>query len=148
MRRATVEDLPACAAIINDYIDATEWLPRVLDRQAIEALFCPALLEARTVFVAEDKGETVGYLSMNPEDGFVPALYLSRNARRRGLGTALLDAAKSARPQGLSLTVFETNDDALRFYRREGFTEDPTGRDDETEEGIPTLLMRWNGSGS
>ncbi|WP_322988579.1 GNAT family N-acetyltransferase [Hoeflea sp.] len=138
-------DLPECAAILNDYIDATEWLPRALDHQAVEALFTPDLLKARRVFVAEQDGEILGFLSMFPDDGFVPALYLRADARGLGLGKALLDTAKSEHPQGLSLTVFETNLEALKFYRREGFSEDPSGRDDATDEGIPTLLMRWPG---
>ena len=142
LRIATAADLPVCAAIINDYIDATEWLPRTLDREAIEALFIPSLLEARTLFVAEEHGEILGYLSMNPDDGFVPALYLGPAARGKGVGKALLDAAKAAHPNGLELTVFERNTDALRFYEREGFSEDPSRRDDTTEEGIPTLWMR------
>lgn len=146
MRMAEPADLPFCAAIINDYIDATEWLPRTASRDAVEALFVPALLEKRTLFIAEEQGQILGYLSMNPQDGFVPALYLSPDARGRGTGRLLLDAAKAARPEGLELTVFERNTDALRFYVREGFVEDPTRRDDKTDEGIPTLWMRWAGA--
>ena len=145
LRPATPADLPVCAAIINDYIDTTQWLPRTIDHAAVEALFVPSLLEARTLFVAEENGEILGYLSMNPEDGFVPALYLRPAARGKGVGKMLLDAAKAAHPDGLELTVFERNTDALRFYEREGFYEDPSRRDDSTDEGIPTLWMRWPG---
>ncbi|WP_435663872.1 N-acetyltransferase family protein [Hoeflea sp.] len=145
VRFATVSDLAVCAAIINDYIDATEWLPRTVDRKAVEDLFVPALLEKRTLFVAEEHGEILGYLSMSPDDGFVPALYLRPGGRGKGVGKMLLDAAKAAHPDGLELTVFERNIDALRFYQREGFHEDPARRDDSTEEGIATLWMRWPG---
>lgn len=144
VRYATTSDLPVCAAIINDYIDATQWLPRSIDHKAVEELFVPSLLEMRTMFVAEEHGEIIGYLSMS-DDGFVPALYLGPAGRGRGVGKALLDAAKAAHPDGLELTVFELNTDALRFYQREGFDEDPTRRDDTTEEGIPTLWLRWPG---
>ena len=44
------------------------------------------------------------------------------------------------------LTVFEPNVDAKRFYEREGFREVPEGRRDDTEEGVPILLMRWRGA--
>lgn len=144
LRFATASDLPVCAAIINDYIDATMWLPRTIDHKAVEALFVPSLLESRTMFVVEEHGEILGYLSMS-DDGFVPALYLRPGARGKGVGKMLLDAAKAAHPDGLELTVFELNVDALRFYQREGFREDPTRRDDTTEEGTPTLWMRWQG---
>lgn len=145
LRPATATDLPTCAAIINDYIDATEWLPRTASRDAVEALFVPALLEKRRLFIAEEQGEILGYLSMNPQDGFVPALYLSPAARGKGTGRLLIDAAKATHPDSLELTVFERNTEALRFYAREGFVEDPSRRDEKTEEGIPTLWMRWPG---
>ncbi|MCY0096289.1 GNAT family N-acetyltransferase [Hoeflea ulvae] len=144
LRQATIADLPVCATIINDYIDATGWLPRTTDHAAVEALFVPSLLESRTMFVVEDHGDILGYLSMS-DDGFVPALYLRPSARGKGVGRMLLDAAKAAHPSGLELTVFERNTDALRFYEREGFHEDPARRDDTTEEGIPTLWLRWPG---
>ncbi|WP_417416499.1 GNAT family N-acetyltransferase [Hoeflea sp.] len=144
LRFATASDLPVCAAIINDYIDATEWLPRTIDREAVDALFVPSLLESRTMFVVEEHGEILGYLSMC-DDGFVPALYLRPAARGKGVGKMLLDAAKAAHPDGLELTVFERNVDALRFYEREGFQEDPGRRDTTTDEGIPTLWMCWQG---
>lgn len=145
IRMAKLADLPICATIINDYIDATQWLPRTISRDAVEGLFVPSLLDQRTLFIAEEQGEILGYLSMNPQDGFVPALYLSPAARGKGTGRLLLDAAKAAHPDGLDLTVFERNTEALRFYAREGFVEDPSRRDDKTEEGIPTLWMRWPG---
>tara|TARA_R110002020_G_scaffold16307_2_gene57564 strand:- start:47679 stop:48164 length:486 start_codon:yes stop_codon:yes gene_type:complete len=144
IRCATTSDLPVCAAIINNYIDATGWLPRTIDHTDVEALFVPSLLEKRTMFVAEEHGEILGYLSMS-DDGFVPALYLQPAARNKGVGKALLDTAKIAHPGGLELTVFECNTSALRFYKREGFDEDPARRDDATEEGISTLWLRWPG---
>ncbi|MDP2118797.1 MAG: GNAT family N-acetyltransferase [Hoeflea sp.] len=146
VRRAAARDLPACAAIINAYIDATDWLPRTIDKDALEAVFVPALLDSRTIFVAENDGAIEGYLSMDEEAGFIHALYLSPSARGAGLGKALLDAAKHARPQGFELTVFEPNRDAVRFYAREGLVEVPEGRNEATEEGVQTLLMRWPGA--
>lgn len=146
VRRAAAPDLSACAAIINDYMDATDWLPRTVDRKTIEEMFAPALLNKRTIFVAEDGDAIIGYLSMDHEAGFIHALYLRPHAQNMGLGKALLDAAKDARPQGFELTVFEPNADAMRFYLREGLVEVPEGRKDDTEEGVPTVLMRWQGA--
>ena len=145
IRRATTADLPACAAIINDYMDDTPWLPRVIDHQAIVEMYSPALLDKRIIFVAEDNGEIAGYLSMDHKAGFIHAIYLRSDARGRGLGKALLDAAKEARRGGFELTVFEPNLNALRFYVREGLVEVPEGRNPDTPEGVPTLLMRWQG---
>lgn len=146
VRPAKAEDLAACAEIINDVIDEMPWLPRVKSRGDIAALFEPGLLARRKVFVAEIGGQIEGYMTVN-EAGEIPALYLRPLARRRGLGAALLAKAKALFPAGLSLRVFEPNLGARRFYAREGFTEDPSGRENENEneEGVPTLLLRWKG---
>ena len=54
-----------------------------------------------------------------------------------------MDKAKLRSPKQIKLTVFEPNEQAKRFYEREGFVELPNERQDETEEGIPTLMMCW-----
>ncbi|MEQ8482420.1 MAG: GNAT family N-acetyltransferase [Hoeflea sp.] len=145
VRLATPSDLPACAAIINDYIDATPWLPRTVSREELEGIFTPDLLESRVVLVAENDNAIAGYASLDKEAGFLHALYLRPESRRQGVGKALLNATKAARPGGFDLTVFELNANACRFYVREGLIEVPEGRKTDTEEGIPTLLMRWTG---
>ena len=145
IRPATPDDFDACAKIINDYVDATDWLPRVHSREATRGFFNEDLLATRTVLVAEDEGEVVAYMSFSPE-GFVYAIYLDPRARGRGIGKALIDIVKARNPQRVELTVFEKNVSALRFYEREGFREAPEGRSTDRPEGIPTLLMRWRGA--
>jgi putative acetyltransferase len=141
IRLATAHDLPACAAIINDYIDATDWLPRIHTREELAGFFTPGLLGRRTVLVAEIDGRVVGYMTMSAE-GLVPALYLSPPARGRGIGAAMLERAKALSPGKVELTVFEPNLQARHFYEREGFQEVPAERK-VGEEGLPVLLMRW-----
>lgn len=142
IRAAGVADLAACAEIVNDWIDATLWLPRTHDRAAIAAMFEPGLLDRRILWVAAVGGSVVGYLSVQP-DGFVPALYLAPAARGQGVGRRLLDAAKARFPGGLALDVWVPNEAALRFYRREGFVEDADGYRAETDDGVPTRRMVW-----
>ncbi|GIL01127.1 MAG: GNAT family N-acetyltransferase [Alphaproteobacteria bacterium] len=144
LRLAGVADLPACARIVNDYIDETEWLPRVHSREQVAGFFTPTLLASRALWLAELDGDIVGYMSVAPT-GMVHALYLAPNARGAGLGAMLIDRAKQDHPERVELTVFEPNLAARRFYAREGFVEVPEGRRVDTEEGIPTLLMRWRG---
>lgn len=145
VREARVGDLPACAAIANAYIDETAWLPRVHSAEEVSALFEPGLLDRRRLLVAEEGGRVVGYLSLDPEAAKVMAIYLASGARGAGTGKAMMDRAKALSPAGLVLDCFETNTGAQDFYRREGFTEDPAGRRAETDEGIPTLMFRWEG---
>ena len=144
VREARDGDLAACAAIVNDWVDATPWHKRVVSREDVEAMFVPALLESRTVLVAVDEGEQVlGYLSLDEPERFVRGLYLAPTARGRGTGKRLIDEAKARCPDRLELGTFEPNRGAIRFYGREGFREVPEGRKADTPEGVPELLMRW-----
>ncbi|MBU3029811.1 GNAT family N-acetyltransferase [Paracoccus marinaquae] len=142
IREAGPEDLPACAAILNAYIDATDWLPRSHPHEVIAAMFSPRLLQTRRVFVAEQDGAVVGYVTLNPQARFLPALYLSPADRGRGLGKTLLDAVKAVSPAGFSLTVWQPNRDARRFYLREGLSVIGEGTDDD---GLPVWNMTWSG---
>lgn len=145
IRQAGVKDLPGCAKIINDYIDATDWLPRTHSRARIAAMFGPNVLTSRQIFVAVHKDEVVGYASFNPGAAFLAALYLVEDARGTGIGAMLLDAVKAAAPTGFALTVWHPNTAAQRFYHREGFRVTGEGVDDE---GLPVWHLRWPGASS
>ena len=83
------------------------------------------------VFVAEDEGLIVGRLSIardqHPASRHVAdlGLMVAASHRRRGIGTALLDAALEwARDAGvakLELHVFPWNEAAIKLYERFGF---------------------------
>ncbi len=139
-------DLPMCANIINDYIDATAWLPRVVSREKIASLFTAEILETRYFIVAENNAEVGGYLSMNEDDGHIIGLYVAPHFQNMGTGKLLLNEAKKRITDLVWLTVFAPNTLAKKFYEREGFAEDVNGRDYNTEEGVPTLLMKWGGA--
>jgi RimJ/RimL family protein N-acetyltransferase len=83
------------------------------------------------VFVAEDEGRIVGRLSIardqHPASRHVAdlGLMVAASHRRRGIGTALLDAAvRWARRSGvtkLELHVFPWNSGAIALYEKFGF---------------------------
>jgi RimJ/RimL family protein N-acetyltransferase len=86
------------------------------------------------VFVAEDDGVVVGRLSVardqHPACRHVAdlGLMVAASHRRRGIGTALLEAAVDwARDSGvkkLELHVFPYNTGAIKLYERFGFTQE------------------------
>ena len=70
------------------------------------------------VWVAVAGGARVGFLALRA--GFVDQLYVEPAAQRRGVGSALLDHAKRACPQGLALFTHQANTRARAFYERHG----------------------------
>lgn len=83
--------------------------------------------------IAEYDGELVGYIRLEDKYPFVEGagvlavngLAISPSARRRGFGSALLDAvAAEGKRRGarkITLRVFATNTAALRLYERHGY---------------------------
>ncbi len=136
-------DAATCADIHMRAREAMGFLPP--ERHSAEetrAWMRDVVLATQEVLVAEGgDGAIAGYLSLDGD--WVSNLYVLPDAQGRGIGTALLDAAKQRRPDGLRLWVFQPNTGAIRFYARHGFrTERRTdGRDNE--EQVPDALMVW-----
>lgn len=110
-------------------------------RAWFEATLAPG--SAREAWVAESDGRLVGYLVL--EGAWIHSLYVDPHHSGRGVGSVLLDLAKSLRPDGFGLWVFTSNDAAQRFYRGHGLA--PVRRTDgsDNEEGAPDVEMMWPG---
>ena len=136
MRRATLDDVPAMAAVLNGWVDATDWFPRVFTAEELEG-FVRAAVPLREVWVAGDP--VCAYLSYNRETGQVVALYVSVTGQ--GIGKALLDKVKEGR-DALWLTTHAPNVAAQRFYTREGFRE-VSRHMPEPPETVEEIRMEW-----
>lgn len=84
--------------------------------------------------LAREEGEVVGFVMFGPDDsgferdlarGVVRNVYVDPEARGRGVGTALMDAAEERLAEaGVEEVVLEAmadNEAALAFYRRRGY---------------------------
>lgn len=93
------------------------------------------------IWVAEDGGELVGFLLL--EGDWLHSLYVGPRHQGQGVGSVLVELAKSLRPGGLGLWVFESNVGARRLYERHGFVAveltDGTGN----IERSPDVRMVW-----
>jgi ribosomal protein S18 acetylase RimI-like enzyme len=69
--------------------------------------------------VAAEAGLAVGLLAL--ADGHVDQLYVDPAAQRRGVGTALIEHARSLFPSGLRLFTHQRNARARAFYEKLGF---------------------------
>jgi ribosomal protein S18 acetylase RimI-like enzyme len=148
-RPATVDDARAIAEIRVDAWRATYAgvVPAsILDRMDVgrseawlrELLATPE--DRRTLVVEDRPGRIAGYAIVagaRDEDaaglGEIEAIYLRPDARGRGLGRPLLEAATTSLAEAgfeaAVLWVLTANDGARRFYERAGFRPDGTARD-------------------
>lgn len=146
IRPAQPTDAGAVAAILSQFIDTTDWMPRLYTR-AEELSFAGIMVDRGWVLVAEPEDEAAGiagFLTLNA--GFVHALYVAQDRRGQGVGQALLDHAKAGAAR-LELTTFQANHGAQRFYARAGFREigrgDGRGLGSVNDEGLPDIRLIW-----
>jgi len=136
LRPATPEDAPTIARIMQDWLDATPWVPNLHTLNGT-INFCRNVLISK--YSTTVKGDpAIGFISVEP-DNSIAALYVAPT--RRGTGSALLTNAQKTHTN-LSLWVFQANSDAIRFYRRHGFTE-IRRTDGDNAEKLPDILMEW-----
>lgn len=141
LRPAIPDDAPVCTAILNEWIDGADWMPRIHETMDIERHYREVVLVERIAILAETD-RPCGFMAIDRDEGLVTALYLASDARGRGVGATLLNEAKALLPESVSLWTFVANTGARRFYAREGFRE-VRRTDGDNEEGLPDVLLRW-----
>lgn len=99
---------------------------------------------SREVWLAERDDVVIAYLLLDPE--WLDSLYVRPDLTGQGIGAVLLDLAKSLRPEGFALWVFESNVDAQRFYQRHGLVETERTDGSGNEENAPDVKMVWPGA--
>ncbi|KAA1429467.1 GNAT family N-acetyltransferase [Nocardioides antri] len=97
----------------------------------------------RETWVAEDARGIVAFVELKGD--WLDDLYVLPEAQGEGIGSALLDLAKSLRPDGFSLWVFESNTPARAFYAAHGLVERELTDGSGNEEKAPDIRMEWPG---
>jgi ribosomal protein S18 acetylase RimI-like enzyme len=76
-------------------------------------------------FIAEEKAEKVGLITINTENGETEIITINSLLKERGIGSLLLGATVNAAKEKKSkrIWLYTTNDNlnALRFYQKNGF---------------------------
>ena len=143
IRRATPADADTVGRVFVAARDEMPYLPRIDDdaRRWLGSL----LVERHRLWVWDENGQVAGFVGV--DGGELSHLYIAPPAQGRGIGTALVEHAKSLSPGGLELWVFQRNEGARRFYERHGFRLARLTDGADNMEREPDALYAWAGSG-
>jgi ribosomal protein S18 acetylase RimI-like enzyme len=83
--------------------------------------------------------KVVGMIAYN--EGEISQLYIHIDYQGNGIGQSLLDKVKEQSSGRLTLYTFEVNENAQRFYEKNGFI--IIGRGHENEENLPDIQYEW-----
>ena len=124
------------------------WLQANLDAHAfIPASFWEAhfemvrdMLPQAELYVHENEAtrQIDGFIGLT--ENHIEGIFVAKAARSKGIGKALLDHVKPLKPR-LDLSVYQKNERALAFYRREKFVVQSEGIDEDTNE--EEIQMLW-----
>jgi chorismate mutase/GNAT superfamily N-acetyltransferase len=144
LRHAGADDLPHVAEVYLAARHEAPMPPPVHTDDEVRSWVRSWDLAEREVWLAETDGALAGFANLTST--WLDGLYVVPGAQRHGVGTALVELAKSLRPRGLGLWVFEVNQPARAFYRRHGFVELDRTDGAGNEENAPDLRMVWPGA--
>lgn len=98
------------------------------------------LLPQAELYVHENEAtrQIDGFIGLT--ENHIEGIFVAKAARSKGIGKALLEYAKSRKPC-LTLSVYQKNQRALAFYRREQFIVQSEGIDEDTNEA--DIQMLW-----
>ena len=146
LRPAVPDDLPAIAELYLRVREATvpSMPAQIHTAEEVHAYVGGWDLDRRDVWLAEDDGEPAAFMVV--EGDWLNSLYVLPARSGQGVGSALLDVAKSLRPGGFCLWVFESNQPARSFYSARGLVELEHTDGSTNEEKAPDLRMAWPGT--
>ena len=88
---------------------------------------------------AGDGDRICGFIGMNGDH--IEGIFVREKAQSRGAGRALTDYVKALKDT-LTLHVYQKNERAVKFYKREGFSIRDNGVDPATGEEEITMIWR------
>jgi len=126
------KELVGCAPLAHSDEDVRRWIPQ-------------RLIPAGKTTVAVVDGAIVGFMSVSAAPGcsWITQLYLHPAWVGRGIGTRLLERARSELSPPIRLYTFQENRRARTFYERRGFRAVSFTDGSGNEEKCPDVLYEW-----
>ncbi len=146
LRRARPEDADELAVILRTAMHgAMPSLPELHTPDEDRRFLRDAVLPNQEVWVAEVDGRPVGFAALGSRDGadYLQHIYVAPEFQGRGLGTELIERAKTRRAAGFRLWVFQKNDGARRFYEKHGLQVVELTDGSANDEREPDALYEW-----
>ena len=140
IRSGQQSDVAACVDIMCVWVDETPWAFEPDSHHELVSIW-NGYFKVFLVWIAEDEGNIVGFCTRNDDN--ISALYVATDARSKGIGKCLLDAAKADR-DWITVWAYEKNVQALKFYKREGLVE--ISREVEDGSNLVDIEHRWTNS--
>lgn len=99
------------------------------------------MLPNAEIYVYEDDSakQIVGFIGLN--GNYIEGIFVKEIMQSKGVGKLLLNYVKKIKP-ALTLSVYQKNKKAIRFYLRENFSIQSENVDDNT--GEIEFIMVWN----
>ncbi len=89
------------------------------------------MLPNAQLFAYYHEGELAGFMGLMEE--YIAGIFIKKAYQHQGIGQALLAEAKN-RKEKLTLAVYQKNQQAYRFYQKQGFTLEAENVDPQTNE--------------
>lgn len=145
IRRLAFADMPAAARVHRESFDERlSWLMGLHTPEQDQHFWSEHVFRDCDIWGALDDGLLVGIIAFRRD--WIDQLYVLPTAQRRGIGSRLLDVARSASPR-LFLWTFQRNDRARRFYETHGFAALRETDGAQNEEKEPDILYFWQRNG-
>ncbi len=146
LRASTPDDVDAAFGVWQRSVTATHDFVEAADLVEIAGLVRDQYLPyAGLTLACDDDDRVLAFIGMSGD--MIDALFVDADARRSGVGRALIEHARERFPRGLRVEVNEQNLQAVGFYERLGFR--ITGRTPLDHQGrpYPLLQMAWSPAG-
>lgn len=145
-RPATSADANAVSEVyLTSRKELVPFAPLVHADKAVRRWIRDHLIPAGRVTVAIQHVKVVGMMALSDDGtvGWVEQLYVHPRVVGCGIGTQLLERAKTELGSPIRLYTFQANTGACRFYERHGFRAIAVGDGSGNEEQCPDVLYEW-----
>lgn len=137
IRPFSIKDLDAIMQIwLEGNLDAHPFIPP--DYWLSREDLVRSLLPRAKILVWESKGSVRGFAGM--QDRYLAGIFVERGFRSQGIGRELFQQLKASYPS-FQLNVYEKNEQAVKFYQREGLQ--IIARNPDPDTGEMELTMEW-----